>query len=376
MKFAGIIEPGVASGIVTYSKYIQGTYIVVSDYSERDKIPTGVLVEGTPVYISSLKKTQRCHINNKVIEWVDDDASELSVGYYFDGKFYFDIEHTNEIEASQDKLYVDLGKNDLYIYHGGYLCLTEVKEVVGPTGPQGEQGAMGPTGATGPTGEQGPMGEQGPQGPTGAKGDRGDVGAVGPTGAVGAMGPTGEQGPMGEQGPQGPTGSKGDKGADGAMGPTGATGAVGPTGPQGEQGLVGPTGPKGEAGTGVSVKATEEECQQVGDSYIDVDGNLMILTSTDPREFTNGGKIKGPQGDVGATGAVGPTGATGPQGEQGPQGERGEQGAVGPTGASADMSKYYTIDEADSKFVDDDELNEKLNAITIINGGKANELFN
>ena len=32
MKFAGIIEPGVASGIVTYSKYIQGTYIVVSDY--------------------------------------------------------------------------------------------------------------------------------------------------------------------------------------------------------------------------------------------------------------------------------------------------------------------------------------------------------
>ena len=44
MKFAGIIEPGVASGIVTYSKYIQGTYIVVSDQSERDKIPTGVLV--------------------------------------------------------------------------------------------------------------------------------------------------------------------------------------------------------------------------------------------------------------------------------------------------------------------------------------------
>ena len=127
MKFAGIIEPGVASGIVTYSKYIQGTYIVVSDYSERDKIPTGVLVEGTPVYISSLNKTQRCHINNKVIEWVDDNASELSVGYYFEDKFYSDAEHTDEIEALQDKLYVDLGKNDLYIYHGGYICLTEVK---------------------------------------------------------------------------------------------------------------------------------------------------------------------------------------------------------------------------------------------------------
>lgn len=219
MKFAGIIEPGVASGIVTYSKYIQGTYIVVSDYSERDKIPTGVLVEGTPVYISSLKKTQRCHINNKVIEWIDDNASELSVGYYFEDKFYSDAEHTDEIEALQDKLYVDLGKNDLYIYHGGYLCLTEVKEVVGPTGPQG------------------------------------------------------------------PTGAQGIQGADGAVGPTGATG------PQGERGL------------------------------------------------------------------------------------QGEQGAVGPTGASADMTKYYTIDETDSKFIDESELYEKLGAITIINGGKANELF-
>lgn len=250
MKFAGIIEPGVASGIVTYSKYIQGTYIVVSDYNERDKIPTGVLVEGTPVYISSLKKTQRCHINNKVIEWIDDSTSELSVGYYFEDKFYSDVEHTDVIEALQDKLYVDLGKNDLYIYHGGYLCLTEVKEVVGPTGPQGEQGQQGETGAVGPTGAQG---------------------------AVGEMGPTGAVGPAGEQGPQGE---------------------------RGEQGIAGPTG---------------------------------------------------------ATGAIGPTGA---------------QGAVGPTGASADMTKYYTREETDSKFIDESELDEKLDAITIINGGRANELFN
>ena len=38
------------------------------------------------------------------------------------------------------------------------------------------------------------------------------------------------------------------------------------------------------------------------------------------------------------------------------------------------MTKYYTRDEADLKFIDESELDEKL-AITIINGGRANELF-
>lgn len=127
MKFAGIIEPGVASGIVTYSKYIQGTYIVVSDYAERDKIPTGVLVSGTPVYISSLNETQRYQEVDGTATWVDDDSSEAFVGYYFENKFYEDAEHTTELEEKQDRLYVDLGQNDLYIYHeDAYICLTEV----------------------------------------------------------------------------------------------------------------------------------------------------------------------------------------------------------------------------------------------------------
>ena len=59
MKFAGIIEPGVASGIVTYGKYVQGGYVVVQTVAERDSIPAGVLVDGMPVYISTMRVLYR-----------------------------------------------------------------------------------------------------------------------------------------------------------------------------------------------------------------------------------------------------------------------------------------------------------------------------
>lgn len=84
-------------------------------------------------------------------------------------------------------------------------------------------------------------------------------------------------------------GDKGDKGDQGIQGPQGEQGPQGPQGPKGD---------KGEQGTGVSVKETETACKAIGDGYIDADGNLMILTSTTPREFTNGGQIKGPKGET------------------------------------------------------------------------------
>ena len=72
----------------------------------------------------------------------------------------------------------------------------------------------------------------------------------------------------------------------------------GDKGDQGIQGPQGPKGDKGDQGTGVSVKEGELACVAIGDGYIDADGNLMILTSLSPREFTNGGQIKGPKGDT------------------------------------------------------------------------------
>lgn len=54
MKFAGIIEPGVASGVVTEGKYVKGSYVVVSTTAERNSIPNGVRVPGMPVYVSEI----------------------------------------------------------------------------------------------------------------------------------------------------------------------------------------------------------------------------------------------------------------------------------------------------------------------------------
>lgn len=131
--------------------------------------------------------------------------------------------------------------------------------------------------------------------------------------------PQGPQGPQGVQGPQGPQGVRGPKGDTGAQ------------------------GPKGDDGTSVRILADADACTQLGDGYIDANGDLQVLTSIDPKTFTNAGHIQGPQGpkgDKGDTGTQGPqgiqgeTGAQGPQGIQGIQGEQGPKGDTGATGAT------------------------------------------
>ena len=192
---------------------------------------------------------------------------------------------------------------DGYIYYWFALSIDMYTISVGPTGPVGAVGASGKDGKNGATG---PTGAAGGIGPTGAQGDKGLDGAVGPTGPVGDVGPLG---PTGLQGEKGDKGDVGDPGKDGAVGPTGPDGAIGPTGPQGD---------RGNDGTGIAIKASETDCTVLGDAYIDADGNLMILTSESPRQFTNGGQIRGPQGAMGPTGAdgaVGPTGASVVNGE-------------------------------------------------------------
>ena len=111
--------------------------------------------------------------------------------------------------------------------------------------------------------------------------------------------PAGPQGPQGVQGPQGPQGVKGPKGDTGAQ------------------------GPKGDDGTSVRILADADACTQLGDGYIDANGDLQVLTNLSPKTFTNAGHIQGPQG---------PQGEQGIQGIQGPQGIQGEQGIQGPAG--------------------------------------------
>ena len=193
----------------------------------------------------------------------------------------------------------------------------------------------------------------------------------GVTGPRGIKGDTGLQGPQGIQGPVGPQGPQGVQGPSGLNGEKGETGSQGPQGLQGERGLNG-TGitsvtyhstdehgnrlyhvnltdgtyytiqcDKGETGGGITVRQDASSCVNIGDGYIDSNGDLLVLTSTEPRQFSNVGPVRGPQGEQGPQGPQGPTGPqgpkgdtgdTGPQGLQGPQGERGPQGIQGATG--------------------------------------------
>ena len=121
----------------------------------------------------------------------------------------------------------------------------------------------------------------------------------------------------------------------GAQGPQGAQGIQGPTGVQGPQGIQGPTGaqgpqgPQGLAGASVYILATEADCTELGDGYLNASGDLLVLSNLNPRTFTNVGRVRGPQGPQGETG---PQGAQGIQGVQGPQGEQGAEGPQGPQG--------------------------------------------
>ena len=189
-------------------------------------------------------------------------------------------------------------------------------------------------------------------------------------------------------------------GSDGAVGPTGPTGAIGATGPTGPTGAIGPTGPQGEKGadgTGVAIKASEAECTIVGDSYIDSNGHLQVLTNTDPRTFTDAGEIKGPQGNTGPTGStgpqgdpgtpgtigptgptgpagipgeVGPTGSTGATGPVGPTGPTGATGAVGPTGAQGPQVSTY---QANITFFDAASNSSKTIAFYVVNEADAGD---
>lgn len=182
----------------------------------------------------------------------------------------------------------------------------------------------------GPKGEAGPQGEPGEQGPRGlGAGDsayevavrNGFVGTEEEwldslQGADGEPGPPGPQGPQGIQGetsyggPEGPAGPPGPAGADGAEGP------AGPQGPAGADGIDGTEGPQGERGPGIDrVEAYSIEYYQpaFGSTYIDDDGQQVLILSI-PR---------------------GVNGTNGQDGEPGPQGLKGANGTNGVDGKSA-----------------------------------------
>ena len=97
-------------------------------------------------------------------------------------------------------------------------------------------------------------------------------------------------------------------------------------GPQGERGQK---GEPGKDGTGISLKASRAECTKVGDAYLETNGHIMIHNGTG---FTDGGEIRGPQGQQRERGPQGLQGIQGVPGQVGPQGQQGERGPKGDNG--------------------------------------------
>ena len=194
-------------------------------------------------------------------------------------------------------------------------------------------------------------------GVNGAKGDKGETGQTGPQGPQGVKGETGLQGPKGATGPQGPKGADG-KSPTVSVSKSGNTTTITVNNPDGtktsqtvKDGTNGTPGKDGATGktTYFHVKYsndggktfTSNSGETVGD-YIGTYTDFVEADSTLVSSYT-WAKIKGAQGDKGATGATGPQGIQGPQGVKGETGLQGPKGATGPQGPKGADGKSPTV---------------------------------
>ena len=191
---------------------------------------------------------------------------------------------------------------------------------------------------------------------------------MGPTGPIGLEGLQGPMGPMGLPGPIGPTGIEGPTGPAvnieiGSVTMTDSLSSVSVEDsgngnnhilnfiiPRGEKGVQGATGPTGPAGTSVTILGSFDSEQALrekyptglpGQSYL-VEGDLFVWSNND---WTNVGKIRGPEGKIGPTGPTGPQGQRGLQGIQGISGSNGPTGPTGPTGpiGNQEIGNAYVV---------------------------------
>lgn len=87
----------------------------------------------------------------------------------------------------------------------------------------------------------------------------------------------------------------------------------------------------------INIKASSGLCQNIGDGYIDNDGDLYVLMETPTLEdngFRYAAHLRGPAGQQGQQGIQGLQGPQGPAGNTGPQGPAGNDGIDGTDGVS------------------------------------------
>lgn len=116
---------------------------------------------------------------------------------------------------------------------------------------------------------------------------------------------------------------------------------------RGPRGFKGEKGDKGDTGSALSLNGTVSKESELpknpkdGEAYM-VEGDLYVAKKG---TYTNVGRIKGPQGDVGPQGPIGPKGL---------KGDRGERGEVGPQGFKGDKGeplKFIDLTEEQKKDI-------------------------
>lgn len=93
IKVPGIFTPGTVKGVVTESKYISGTYIVVNTEEERINLSPHVAIAGTRVYVL---ESEIEYVRTASEEWKEESTNEALAQAINDLKI--------ALENKQDKL--------------------------------------------------------------------------------------------------------------------------------------------------------------------------------------------------------------------------------------------------------------------------------
>lgn len=106
-----------------------------NDYNYEKVKDTFRPLKGEVCFVDTAKDGLRCKVGDGRKVWsklpYTDEATAANVikrEYYHDGKFYTDDTYTTEVEASENKLYIDSTTETIYIYDG-----SEYKAVSGNT---------------------------------------------------------------------------------------------------------------------------------------------------------------------------------------------------------------------------------------------------
>lgn len=104
-----------------------------NDYNYKKVENTFVPAKGEVCFVDTARNGLRAKVGDGVRAWkdlryVDEDiAMNIIVrGYLSNNQFYSDAELTNPIEASVNKIYIDVANGSLYMYDGSqYQAITE-----------------------------------------------------------------------------------------------------------------------------------------------------------------------------------------------------------------------------------------------------------